>query len=116
MSVDDDNDDEAGIVFDKSAKLSICWSWPIIRKKKKWTQFMDSWVLANDKLICQMTLWHGLVLHFVSPVLWLLLIPAIWPLRGVVSVRLQILLVGTWLCGLWSVTVHRHWPQSQEGD
>ena len=53
------------------------------------------------------------VIIIISRVLQSLLIPAIWlhrhPLRGVDSVHLQILLMGTcWKCGLWSVTGHNH--------
>ena len=51
------------------------------------------------------------IMSFISRVLWSLLIPAIWLhhhlLRGLVSVRLQILLVGTCrLCGSWPVAGH----------
>ena len=51
--------------------------------------------------------------HFILRVLWSLLIPAIWschqPIRGVVSVRLRMLLVGTCrLCGSWSVAGQNH--------
>ena len=82
-------------------------------------QSLAAWGRMHDEVV---RCWHvcfatatqlTVLLYFISRVLWSLLIPVIWLhhhlLRGVVSVRLKILLVGTCqLCGSWSVAGHNH--------
>ena len=96
-------------------------------------------VTAKDQVfkvaVCQLhdilriTTLHAMQSHIISRVLQSLQIPTIWlrhhPLRGVDSVHLQIVSMGTWRqCGSWSVAGHNHgnphnrrhsrWKLSQE--